>query len=270
MTFKGGSLGREGSQHDVLIADVNISKSHLKFIYNHKKSTYQVIDRSRNGTLLDGVQISMLNQEESDPIDLPHGSVLQLAKTKLLSHVHIGLTTCEECEPFNYAKKTVDEPKAEAPQPSNLTHREQLKLLQKRYGLQTEKYLENPSGTNNKNYEDRAEKRRVKVGSSHHGAKTEQASVNKSISSDNKGFKLLSKMGWSEGTSIGKSQEGIKEPVQVITQQGTSGLGCEVIQPSVPFVVNQKKKDIWNKTQERYKNLKKQENSIFGDEADDD
>lgn len=212
----------------------------------------------------------MLNQEESDPIDLPHGSVLQLAKTKLLSHVHIGLTTCEDCEPFNYAKKTVDEPKAEEPQPSNLTHREQLKLLQKRYGLQTEKYLENPSGTNNKNYEDRAEKRRVKVGSSHHGAKTEQASVNKSISSDNKGFKLLSKMGWSEGTSIGKSQEGIKEPVQVITQQGTSGLGCEVIQPSVPFIVNQKKKDIWNKTQERYKNLKKQEDSIFGDEADDD
>lgn len=268
VTFKGGTLGREGD-HDVLIPDMNVSKSHLKFTYNHKKSIYQFVDRSRNGTMLDGYQTSLLSQEESEPNDLEHGSILQLAKTKLLCHIHEGLTTCTECEPFNYGKKLLEEPKAaDQPQPSNLTHKEQLKLLQKRYGLATEKYLENPSGASNKNYEDRAEKRRVKVGSSHGSVKTETASVNTSISKDNKGFKLLSKMGWSEGKSIGKSQEGIKEPVQLKTQQGTSGLGNEMPQPSLQFRGNNKKKEIWNKTQERYNNIKKVDENIFGDDDD--
>ncbi|CRL00233.1 CLUMA_CG013506, isoform A [Clunio marinus] len=268
VTFKGGTLGREGN-HDVLIPDVNVSKYHLKFIYNHKKSIYQIIDRSRNGTMLNDIQISLLNQKESDAKDLHHESVLQLAKTKLLCHVHEGLTTCIACEPYGYTKKMPEDLKVvDEPQPSTLSHKEQLKLLQKRYGLETEKYHENPTGTKNKNYEDRAEKRRVKVGSSHHGLKTEQASVNKSISSENKGFKLLSKMGWSEGKSIGKSQEGIKEPVEVKTQQGTSGLGCEVVQPSINFQGNAKKQVIWNKTQERYNNISKPEGNIFGDDED--
>lgn len=35
----------------------------------------------------------------------------------------------------------------------------------------------------------------------------------RSINKSNKGFKLLSKMGWSEGNSLGKSGEGILEPV---------------------------------------------------------
>lgn len=266
VTFKGGSLGREGN-HDVLIPDLNVSKNHLKFSYNHKKSIYQFVDCSRNGTLLDGVQTSLMNQKDSHPKNIEHGSVLQLAKTKLLCHIHEGLTTCSECEPYNYVKKTTEELKAtDEPQPSNLTHKEQLKLLQKRYGLATEKYQENPSGASNKNYEDRAEKRRVKVGSSHESVKTQQASVNTSISSENKGFKLLSKMGWSEGKSIGKSQEGIKEPVQVKTQQGTSGLGSDTYQPSALTFKGIKKKDIWNKTQERYKSIKKQEENIFGDD----
>lgn len=265
VTFKGGTLGREGD-HDVIIPDVNVSKNHLKLFYNHKKGIYQFTDRSRNGTLLDGVQVSLLTQEESEASDLVHGSILELAKTKLLCHVHEGLTTCSECEPYNYAKKSVEEPKAsDEPQPSNLSHKEQLKLLQKRYGLATEKYLDNPSGSKNKNYEDRAEKRRVKVGSSHGSVKTEQASVNTSISSDNKGFKLLSKMGWSEGKSIGKSQEGIKEPIQVNAQQGTTGLGSESTPiPSTLFQGKSKKNAIWNKTMERYNNIKKPD--IFDDD----
>jgi hypothetical protein len=271
VTYKGGSLGREGSHHDVLIPDVQISKNHLTFSYNKKKGIYQFVDKSRNGTLLDGVQMSLLSQKESAFNNLHHGSMLQLSKTKLLCHVHEGLSTCAECEPYNYVKKTSDEPKqVDEPAPSNLSHKEQLKLIQKRYGLQSEKFLESPSGTKNKNYEDRAEKRRVKVGSSHHGAKTEQASVDSSISSSNKGFKMLAKMGWNEGQSIGKTQEGIKEPVQVKAQQGTSGLGSDVFQPSVTFQGSHKKQAIWNKTQERYKSIQKADGNIFADEDDND
>ena len=112
------------------------------------------------------------------------------------------------------------------------------------------------AGTNNKNYEDRASQRRKKVGSSHDHEKTVQASVDKSISSENKGFKLLSKMGWNEGSSLGKSDSGIKEPVQLKTQQGTSGLGLENVS-SLEGIGNKKKQEIWSKTQERYNKLRK-------------
>lgn len=35
----------------------------------------------------------------------------------------------------------------------------------------------------------------------------------RSIPSENKGFKMLSKLGWSEGQSLGKNNDGLLEPV---------------------------------------------------------
>jgi predicted component of type VI protein secretion system len=260
VTFKGGSLGREGSHHQVLLPVEDVSKEHLKFTYNNRRDIYEFIDRSRNGTLLNGKQVSLLKQEESEPQKLRHGDILEIGRVKLLAHIHEGLNTCNECEPYNYAQKPQEQAVTKTGDdllPPSLSHKEQLKLLQKRYGLEAEKYQETPSGTSNKNYEDRATQRRKKVGSSHDKEKTVQASVDKSISSENKGFKMLAKMGWSEGSSIGKSEQGgIKEPVQVKTQQGTIGLGHEAAATSFSISGNKKKQEIWSKTQERYNKLK--------------
>ena len=60
--------------------------------------------------------------------------------------------------------------------------------------------------------------RRKKKGSSHHSHKkttAQGASVKKALASSNKGHQLLSKMGWSEGKGLGKSDQGIVEPIQV-------------------------------------------------------
>lgn len=39
----------------------------------------------------------------------------------------------------------------------------------------------------------------------------------RSISKENKGFKLLSKMGWKEGQTLGKSgEDGLLEPVSIL------------------------------------------------------
>jgi predicted component of type VI protein secretion system len=259
VTYKGGSLGREGEHHHVLLTAENVSKDHLKFSYNRKREVYQLSDSSRNGTWLNGKQISLLNKSESEPQDLHHGDVLEIANVKLLAHIHEGLLTCDQCEPFNYTRKPQDIPAkhTESPMPS-LSHKEQLKMLQKRYGLQAEKYQESQAGTSNKNYEDRASQRRQKVGSSHDKEKTIQASVDQSIPSENKGFKLLSKMGWSTGESLGKNDSGIKEPVQMKAQQGTSGLGHEDNTQIFAGTSgnDKKKKEIWSKTQERYNKLK--------------
>lgn len=68
-------------------------------------------------------------------------------------------------------------------------------------------------------YEDRAEKRRQKHGIEYpHTPEASQASssVDTAISDKNVGHKLLQKMGWKAGESLGKSQAGILEPVRQI------------------------------------------------------
>lgn len=60
---------------------------------------------------------------------------------------------------------------------------------------------------------DRAAQRRKNIGSSNPHEKTVVASVDTSIAPENKGFKLLSKLGWTEGQSLGTSTTGILEPV---------------------------------------------------------
>lgn len=35
----------------------------------------------------------------------------------------------------------------------------------------------------------------------------------RSIANDNKGFRMLAKMGWSEGNALGKNDNGLLEPV---------------------------------------------------------
>lgn len=51
--------------------------------------------------------------------------------------------------------------------------------------------------------------------------------LNTAISSDNKGFQLLQKMGFKPGASLGKSQQGLKEPINVVVKESTSGVGRE-------------------------------------------
>lgn len=55
--------------------------------------------------------------------------------------------------------------------------------------------------------------------------------LNKAITSENKGFALLSKMGYKEGTSLGKTQQAIKEPIKikVPTTESRLGLGTDTL-----------------------------------------
>lgn len=70
--------------------------------------------------------------------------------------------------------------------------------------------------------------------------------LNTAISKDNKGFKLLEKMGFRPGESLGRSRSGIKEPIDIVLKQGTSGVGRE---SHLREVVTQKQ-------QQKIKNLK--------------
>lgn len=51
--------------------------------------------------------------------------------------------------------------------------------------------------------------------------------LNTAIATDNKGFQMLEKMGYKSGDSLGKSRSGLKEPIDIVLRQGTSGVGRE-------------------------------------------
>lgn len=262
ITCDGGSIGREGN-HSICLPDVNVSKHHLKVTYNANSLTYMITDLgSRNGTILNGKRISA-SKQESDPVEVPHGSKLQLGATVLLCHVHEGSQTCGHCEPGLLIEDEKDPP----PPPSknrsiNQQYKAELRRLRKQHGFlgATEETAKVATG-----YTDRAQKRRETVGSQNPYEKTQAASLDESISSENKGFKLLSKMGWKEGESLGKDNSGTLEPIKLTTNTGTSGIGASVEPtPSVPAKKN--KANIWKRTQERFEKLP--EKNIFDEDSD--
>lgn len=98
VTYEGGSLGREGT-HSILIPDINVSKHHLKFTFDEEKGQFFVTDLgSKNGTILNGKRMSA-SMQESEALEVAHGSHLQIGSTVLLCHIHAGNQTCGHCEP---------------------------------------------------------------------------------------------------------------------------------------------------------------------------
>lgn len=126
-------------------------------------------------------------------------------------------------------------------------------------------------------YNDRAEHRRETVGSSNPNEKTATASVDESIPVTNKGFKMLSKLGWKAGQGLGKNADAIVEPIQVHGNSGTMGLGSSngagvKAIPSGLDRKNEVKTMIWKKTQQRYnmtsEKAKPKAVNIFGESDD--
>ncbi|KAF5293020.1 hypothetical protein FQA39_LY13789 [Lamprigera yunnana] len=247
ITYEGGTLGREGD-HSVLIPDINISKHHLKFNFNSEKNVYTVTDLgSRNGTLLNGKRMSVSKQESTE-LELVHGSELQIGSTILLCHIHHNSETCHQCEPgllqsIPYKK----EESAVASKSEN--HKSELRKLRKKFGI----------GWSDSNishlaagYTDRAQVRRQTIGSHNEHEKTQVASLDQSLGTENKGFKLLSKMGWSEGQSLGKEGTGLLNPIEVTPTIGTTGMGYTGTSMSKEFNENNAK---WEKMQQRYQQL---------------
>lgn len=77
-------------------------------------------------------------KQESDPLTLLHGTVLQIGQTKLLCHIHEGHSTCGQCEPGLLGGDTDGASGTSKTANVNDDHKRQLKNLKKRYGLQDE------------------------------------------------------------------------------------------------------------------------------------
>nr|CAD7427206.1 unnamed protein product [Timema monikensis] len=209
VTCTGGTLGRE-KEHAVHIPDINISKHHAKFTFDEAQGKYFIVDfGSRNGTYLNGERLSVALRE-SDPHEVSHGNILQLGSTKLLCHIHMGRETCKQCEP-GLVQGTKEVTADKFSESRGKQFKKELKRLRRKFGLESSE--PDMTAINKPGYEDRAQIRRNTVGSTDHNEKTQVASLEESIQPQNKGFKMLAKMGWTEGQALGKEGDGLREPV---------------------------------------------------------
>ncbi|KAL0820427.1 hypothetical protein ABMA28_006302 [Loxostege sticticalis] len=220
VTKDGGTIGREGDHHAILLRDHNVSRNHLDIRYDLAGRTYLAMDLgSKNGTILNGMRMSE-SQVVSKPMEIIHGSILQLGETKLLCHIHPGKDTCGHCEPGLLMESQEKEKQAAYTRTCSVQKQHQLELARLK-----NKYAPQPKAIEETAYNDRAHARRTTVGSSHHAEKTQSTDLDTFIEPENKGFKLLEKMGWSKGEGLGKDNQGNTEPIPLVSNEGKVGLG---------------------------------------------
>ncbi|XP_063830684.1 angiogenic factor with G patch and FHA domains 1-like isoform X2 [Ostrinia nubilalis] len=262
VTKDGGTVGREGDHHAIVLRDANVSRNHLDIRYDLAGRTYMAMDLgSKNGTILNGMRMSE-SQVVSKPIEIIHGSILQLGETKLLCHIHAGKDTCGHCEPGLLLETEEKEKKAAYTRTCSVQKQHQLELARLK-----NKYAPQPKAIEETAYNDRAQARRTKVGSSHHAEKTQSADIDSFITPENKGFKLLEKMGWSKGEGLGKDNQGDTEPIPLVSNEGTAGLGATVAPaPKVTGTLGPATMRLANKT----KMLRPPAKAFQNDDDDDD
>ncbi|XP_039759486.1 angiogenic factor with G patch and FHA domains 1-like isoform X2 [Pararge aegeria] len=220
ITKDGGTIGREGDHHALVLRDHNVSRNHLHLKYDMDERRYLAVDLgSKNGTLLNGVRMSE-SQSTSVPNEVVHGSTIQLGETKLLCHIHAGNDTCGHCEPGLIMGTQEKEKQVAYTRTCSVQKQHQLELARLK-----NKYAPKRLAIEETAYNDRAQTRREKVGSSHHSEKTQSTDINTFIEPENKGFKLLEKMGWSKGEGLGKDSQGDREPIPMVSNEGKTGLG---------------------------------------------
>jgi len=258
VTCKGGSVGSKGS-HEVLLEDLGCSKNHAKISFQSENLKYFLKDLgSRNGTWVNGKRLSA-SKEESKLVEIGQGTVIQIGKSKLLCHVHPGLETCLGCEPGHVrATNSVETQEEREQREWEAVHGKKersrnavLKSLKRKYELSTEE-IKNLKNSKSRYYDRAAERRKV-IGSDNPHEKTQASSVDEAMKSDNKGFKMLEKMGW-KGGGLGHEETGISVPIKVTQRAQGAGLGSEFQHLIVEKGFKKKavKSDMWIKTQRRF------------------
>ncbi|XP_064608802.1 angiogenic factor with G patch and FHA domains 1-like [Liolophura sinensis] len=263
ITYPGGSIGREGS-HVILLPEINVSKIHAEICYCEPDRNYVIVDKgSQNGTFINGTRIAE-PKSVGEPRLLNHGDRIKVGSSILLCHIHAGLDTCDQCEPGQVLANLHSHSQSEkdvvilSKEEKEKLRRRQLKDIKRKYGLDNADYEGNKSALNNPSYSDKAEERRKTKGSDNPYQKSEApASVHKPISAVNKGHKMLEKMGWTEGKSLGKDNTGICEPVKVSFRVNKSaGLGSSLgRQTDLDNANSTRSNQIWLKTQQRFRDL---------------
>ncbi|KAG9488131.1 angiogenic factor with G patch and FHA domains 1 isoform X1 [Eleutherodactylus coqui] len=257
---KSATIGREKNLgHDIRIPEVGVSKFHAEVYFEHTLQSYVLVDQgSQNGTIINGNQI-LQPKIICEPVVIHHGDEVKFGETVLSFHVHPGSETCDGCEPgqvrahlrLNQKEEYSAGPVLSKEEKEKL-RRKGLKQIRDKYGLQGVDY-ENNKMLKNSKYKDRAGRRRKVVGSEGTFQRDDEpASVHVEINDSNKGRKMLEKMGWKKGEGLGKSGDGMRDPIHLQLHKKQAGLGAQNSSSSIDCIPNSQNQKNWEKARERY------------------
>lgn len=255
VTCKGGTIGRERTNL-IHIPEEPVSKSHAYIFYDERDRTFYIQDRKTvNGTFINNERLAD-PRTSSEPVEIAHRDFIKVGETTLSFHIHIGNTTCPECEPGHIQAIVAENAKStEIKDDLNALRKKEMKSMRKKYGI-SPGYI--PKGLIG-SIPDRAGRRRKEVGSEAYDnvdKPVTKASVNKEIPKENIGHKMLAKMGWKSGEGLGKTGDGITQPVTVDILSKNKGLGAsEKISMDQAGSGDRKKQEKWEKARERYNKL---------------
>lgn len=86
--------------------------------------------------------------------------------------------------------------------------------------------------------------------------------LSKPLTEENKGYKMMQKMGFKDGTGLGKTQSGIKEPISINVKRSNSGVGREQhIKSIIKSHCNAKKQKLETKLSEFKESAKEKHRS---------
>ncbi|XP_073536263.1 angiogenic factor with G patch and FHA domains 1 isoform X2 [Phyllobates terribilis] len=257
---KSATIGREKNLgHDIRIPEVGVSKFHAEVYFDHSLQSYVLVDQgSQNGTIINGNPI-LQPKVICEPVMIHHGDEVKFGETVLSFHVHPGSETCDGCEPgqvrahlrLNQKEEYSAGPVLSKAEKEKL-RRKGLKQIRDKYGLQTVEYEDNKVLKNSK-YKDRAGRRRKVVGSEGTFQRDDApASVHVEINDSNKGRQMLEKMGWKKGEGLGKSGDGMKNPIHLQLHKKQAGLGAHNASSVEDIQSSTRNQKNWEKARERY------------------
>uniref|UniRef100_A0A8C1IRJ9 Angiogenic factor with G patch and FHA domains 1 n=1 Tax=Cyprinus carpio TaxID=7962 RepID=A0A8C1IRJ9_CYPCA len=246
--------------HAIRIPEMGVSKSHAEVYFDQEQQCYMLTDQgSQNGTNVNMFSVSLQPKVRCDPCPLTHGDEVKMGETVLSFHIHMGTDTCDGCEPgqiiahLSRHKKDDTSGTVLSKEDKELQRQKELKMMKVKYGLKSSDY-EEQKALKNSRYKDRAENRRQTVGSEGTFQQNDApASVHVEIGDENKGRKMLEKMGWKRGEGLGKDGAGMKDPIQLHVRKTQSGLGSgaavSVEDASLTKTKNQRN---WQRARERF------------------
>ncbi|VDN82607.1 unnamed protein product [Brugia pahangi] len=185
-----------------------------------------------------------LKVDMDEVIVIDHGDEWKFGEQEFLAHIHYGTNTCGSCEPGLIKHDHIILPESDnnslAGKISKETlRRRNLRNMKKQYGIfdDGEEHYRCKYQKKERNLLDRTTEDKDKSIYANCSAKPLPgmiaASTNippsstKVLNESNRGFNMLQRMGWKQGTGLGRKEDGITEPVISEVRPNRAGLGLK-------------------------------------------
>ncbi|GAN00731.1 angiogenic factor with G patch and FHA domains 1-like isoform X2 [Mucor ambiguus] len=272
----GISIGRDRSWDSRLrLPEMIVSKYHAMVFLDKKEKAFFMIDNgSQHGTYVNEKRLSEPKQS-SLPYELRHSDIIRIGSTSLQVHQHDKGWPCQDCLASEYIDTTSGKKDKVQQQQKPKGHIEDLETSRREW-IKKQKKLYALDDDSSQGYVDRAHIRRKTTkpekfvpekqdDSSHVGHDTQHSIYRTSTTSSvppvtvhtpvqGIGNKMLQKLGWQEGQSLGKRQDGILEPIAPASQLSRTGLGSQQAATATATQHETRKEMQWRLAQQRYQN----------------